>query len=325
MLPFILKSNSISMFPPGAAPVTIHSDHMNYSAVYAALTNGRYDEAVAMATVKSFVTHATGGLVTVTDEGVFYDNNLITGYLTDKIIEFVTRGLPINNYCLFLNNLMANPSMVSRTELYLFLEAANLPITEDGCFIAYKAVTSDFKDMRTGKFDNSPGAVLEMPRRDVDDNRDRTCSYGFHAAAYNYAKNFMSCDGRLVAVKINPADVVSVPSDYNNQKLRCCKYEVLWDIPDAADTLTGQSFVSTGVGFNEPEWDDYYSDDDDDDNYHEDYDGYDLIDDDEMAAAKTTVEKILAACADAAAADDTNTSTPDLATGIQVSMTFKLV
>jgi len=87
---------------------------------------------------------------------------------------------------------MSNPSMTSRNELFLFLEAANLPITEDGCFLAYKAVTSDFKDKHSRKFDNSPGVTLEMPRRDVDDNREQTCSYGFHAAAYEYAKGFIT-------------------------------------------------------------------------------------------------------------------------------------
>ena len=28
-------------------------------------------------------------------------------------------------------------------------------------------------------------------------------------------------------VKIDPADVVSIPVDYNNSKGRCCKYEVI--------------------------------------------------------------------------------------------------
>jgi hypothetical protein len=137
---------------------------------------------------------------------------------------------------------MSNPSMTSRNELFLFLEAANLPISEDGCFRAYKAVTSDFKDKHSRKFDNSPGVTLEMPRRDVDDNREQTCSYGFHAAAYEYAKGFMSGGDKLVAVKIHPADVVSVPSDYNNQKLRCCKYSVVFDIPGAADIFKDQAY-----------------------------------------------------------------------------------
>jgi len=33
-----------------------------------------------------------------------------------------------------------------------------------------------------------------------------------------------------VIVKIDPADVVSIPSDYNNQKGRCCKYMVIREV-----------------------------------------------------------------------------------------------
>ena len=33
-----------------------------------------------------------------------------------------------------------------------------------------------------------------------------------------------------MAVKIDPADVVSIPTDYNNAKGRCCKYTVMSEI-----------------------------------------------------------------------------------------------
>ena len=46
---------------------------------------------------------------------------------------------------------------------------------------------------------------------------------------------------RMVAVKINPADVVSVPSDYGNQKLRTCRYEVMFEVPGAADIFKGKA------------------------------------------------------------------------------------
>jgi hypothetical protein len=170
----------------------------------------------------------------------------INGYLTEKLLQFFNEGLPIEHYCLFLSNLMANPSMASREELYLFLEGADLPITEDGCFLAYKTVRGDFMDKYSGKFDNSPGATHVMERREVDDNRDRTCSYGFHAAAYEYAKNFMASHGdKMVAVKINPKDVVSVPADYRNQKLRGCEYTVLYEVPGAADIFKGRAHATS--------------------------------------------------------------------------------
>jgi hypothetical protein len=51
---------------------------------------------------------------------------------------------------------------------------------------------------------------------------------GVHAGSFDYAKNWSN--GKMVAIKINPKDVVSVPKDYNCQKLRCCAYTVISEI-----------------------------------------------------------------------------------------------
>ena len=246
MLPYIIKSDSLSLFPFGQAPIVIAGDHINFNAVVDALKSGDYDLAIELASVSSYLNTITGGDVSVDDSGVYYKGNPLNDYLAGKLHTFFTQGLPVQHYCLFISNLMANPSMVSRKELFLFLEAANLPITEDGCFLAYKAVRSDFKDIHSGKFDNSPGVTHTMPRAEVDDDRNQTCSYGFHASAYEYAQNFMTGNGHLVAVKINPADVVSVPSDYNNQKLRTCSYTVLFEIEGAKDIFKGQDYYDGG-------------------------------------------------------------------------------
>jgi len=241
MVPFILASDSVSLFPFGLAPITLDSSHVNFAAVVEAIKDRDFDTAIELASVASFVNKVTEGNVTVTEAGVTFKGQPISGYLADKMVLFLRNGLPIEHYCRFLDNLMANPSMTSRSELFLFLEAADLPITPDGHFLAYKAVRSDFKDIHSGTFDNSPGNTHVMARHDVDDDRNKTCSYGFHAAAYEYAKGFMRTDGKMVAVKVNPAHVVSVPADYANQKLRCTSYEVMFEVPGAADVFKGKA------------------------------------------------------------------------------------
>lgn len=248
MVPFILKSTSITLFPVGESPLVIDSEHMNFAAVAEAIRDGDFDAALDLASVKSYLNTISGGRVSVNDEGVFFGTEQVTGYLATKMQQFFREGIPMEHYCKFLDNLMSNPSMVSRKELYLFLEAADLPITEDGCFLAYKAVAYNFKDKHSRTFDNSPGTTHSMPRSQVDDDRERTCSYGFHAAAYQYASGFMGYGDKMVAVKINPADVVSVPSDYNNQKLRTCKYVVMFEISDAGDVFKDRAFMNTSRG-----------------------------------------------------------------------------
>jgi hypothetical protein len=144
--------------------------------------------------------------------------------LNARIIEFQREGLPFTHLLKFWENLKANPSYRSREQLFKFLEHNGHPLTDDGCFIAYRGVTEDFKDKHTRTFDNSPGAICEMPRDQVDDDPTRTCSAGLHAAAWEYAANWSE---KRVEVKINPKDVVAVPVDYNGQKMRVCKFEVI--------------------------------------------------------------------------------------------------
>jgi hypothetical protein len=170
---------------------------------------------------------------------------------------------------------MGNPSMQSQKELYDFLEHEHLPITEDGHFLAYKAVRGDFKDKYKGVFDNSVGNIVKMQRAKVDDNRSRGCSDGLHAGALNYVAGYGSVEhgDRIVIVKINPRDVVSVPSDCNCEKLRTCQYEVVGEYQgELLKPLYKADFSQ-----------DEYEDEDENysDNYEEDY--WDQFDEDEDA------------------------------------------
>lgn len=151
------------------------------------------------------------------------DGEYLPALFTKRLMELEGTSM-VNSLSNLWKNLRNNPSERSRTELLAFLEKNEMPITEDGHFVAYKAVTSDLKDKRTGTFDNSPGAEPSMSRDAVDDDSSVTCSHGLHVAAFEYANTFGST---LVAVKVNPVDVVSIPFDYNGQKMRVCKYQVL--------------------------------------------------------------------------------------------------
>ncbi len=246
MFAHFITPTKITLAPLGQAPIMIDNSHFNFQAVRNALADGDWDEAVRLASVKEAIKTFASGKVEVTEDAVYYNGREIHSYLSQRILSFYQEGLPFAPLVRFMENLYSNPSMTSISELFLFLEAANLPITDDGCFLAYKAVRSDFRDKHTGTIDNSPGAKMKrLERNQVDDNRERTCSFGYHAAAYDYAKNFLGGGvDRMVVVKINPADVVSIPSDYQNQKLRCTYYEVLQEIPGAFDTLTGRSYIS---------------------------------------------------------------------------------
>jgi hypothetical protein len=142
-------------------------------------------------------------------------------------------GLPHEPLLNFFKNLMDNPSKRAVDELYDFLEAGELPITEDGHFLAFKNVRSNYRDIHSGNFDNSVGKVCEMPRNGVDEDKERTCSYGLHFCSIKYLPHFSDGEnGKTMIVKINPRDVVAIPADYNNTKGRTCRYEVVAEYKD---------------------------------------------------------------------------------------------
>jgi len=157
---------------------------------------------------------------------LYYKGKMFPLELSKKVLEFRDKNIPFKHLIRFWKNLKSNPSYNSRQMLFKFLEINNHPVTEDGCFLAYKSVTKSFKDHHTQKFNNKPGKTVSVARDQVDDNPNNTCSRGLHVAAWNYAKDFGS-DRLLVSVKIHPKDVVAVPTDYNGTKMRVCKYKVL--------------------------------------------------------------------------------------------------
>ena len=178
---------------------------------------------------------------TITADEVVYKGEKLPLPLARKIRAIFNEGLPLTLFEKFWENLKDNPSATSVNELYDFLSYKELPITEDGYFLAYKGVKDDYysvsgnKDTTVikGKVDaggriyNGIGETVAVKRWDVDDNRENHCSFGLHAGSLDYARSFAS---KLIIVKINPKDVVSVPSDCNCQKLRCCEYTVVGDL-----------------------------------------------------------------------------------------------
>ena len=165
------------------------------------------------------------GVVVIThDDGETFD---VPSVLGDEIMRYADMGLPVDRLIKFAKNLDENPSRSAVQGLYGWIKQTNLTLTEDGHFIAYKGLRSDWTDHKTGTFDNSPGETVKMKRNQCDEDADNPCSQGLHVATYDYAhRHYGGGSKHVVAVKVNPKDVVAVPNT-ENQKMRCCKYLVL--------------------------------------------------------------------------------------------------
>lgn len=243
---YVVTGDSINLTIDGKMEV-MHRSHRNYDEVVKLLKSGDYDEETLVGLVNPAekIREFGEGNLSVRDSSVYYKTGeeevevRVDDSLISRIEAMIDEGFNVKPLVLFFDNLMLNPSAHAVTGLYRFLEHNQLPLTDDGHFLAYKKVRYDYTSVHENpdgsRMDNSVGKVVEMMRNQVDDNHDRTCSSGLHFASFKYASDFYSNwdrDDRLMIVKVNPRDVVAFPHDYNNAKGRCCRYEVVSEVPN---------------------------------------------------------------------------------------------
>jgi len=236
---FVKTEESLTVFKDSGTH-QIPREHKDWNNIVAHLMQGEDDLALALINPATKLLNYVDGPLTIKDSYIYFEGDSVDNSVARRILQMHKEGQPIQALILFLKNLMENPSKRAVQELYGFLEYGQLPITKDGHFLAYKRVNRDYTDCHSGKMDNSIGKIVKMTRFNVDDNCNNTCSTGLHFCSKEYLKSFRGA--RLVAVKINPRDVVSIPIDYNNTKGRCCRYEVVDEL-DLATMDWGASVV----------------------------------------------------------------------------------
>mgnify|MGYP000019886069 CR=1 FL=1 len=248
--PFIIQGSNVTVVIDGK-PHTIARSHVTYQRVVDAIKAADWETVKQVIDPVKVVLNYGQGNVSIQGDKLFWKNEPFAGVLATRMIKMLEDGFTIEPLVKFMERLMKNPSKRSVDELYGFLEKNNLPITPDGYFLAYKKVRHDFKDYHSGTMLNAPGCVVEMERNFVDDNKDRTCSTGLHFCGLSYLEHFGTSDGRTVIVKIDPADVVSIPSDYNGAKGRACRYTVISELGGAAEDAFSSSVQSNAHGATE--------------------------------------------------------------------------
>lgn len=233
---FILGGDSITVFANGK-PYTVNRTAKIFNAALEAVKNDNVELFLQVVNTKDTVVQKSGGKVRIENGNLMFGDRVVTGLISARVFDMMELGLSIDPLLAFIENLMKNPSKRAVDELFGFIESCDLPITEDGHFLAYKHVREDYLDVHSGTMDNSVGNVVEMERNLVDEDKSRTCSAGLHFCSYEYLKHFSG--KRIVVVKINPADVVAIPIDYNNSKGRTCRYEVVEEM-EVEDRLPRQ-------------------------------------------------------------------------------------
>lgn len=245
----------------GGETYSFGKSHPRYNKLVHYLENEQSEFFEAAYDIVSAVQDFSEGYIGVENGQLSWDGNAMPEMFTDTMLDMMDQGFPFEPMLNFLDNMSDNPSDSAIVELFDFMGHKQMPITADGCFLAYKAVDNNYRDLYTNTFDNSVGSVCEMPRADVDSNREKHCSAGLHVGAIDYAKQYGGIDddsgddeggsgNRLMICKVNPADVISVPTDSRCQKLRACRYEVVSEFEDVYTSVvhmntTDMDYINT--------------------------------------------------------------------------------
>lgn len=244
LVPFTYSGDTLTIFVSGV-PKTIDSTHPHFEEAFEIVKTvirdqETFDHLVGLldykAAIEKAVAGQTFGSVTVGQDAVLFNGQVVNSYLTTTMLTLISKGVDITPWAMFMDKLYQNPSKTAVDELFLWLDKAGMPITDKGNFLAYKKVQDDYSSYhtgRSGKVYNHLGTTVEMPRNEVDDDRNRTCSAGLHFCSWHYLPSYYGGKGKVILVEINPADVVSIPSDYDNSKGRAWRYDVVGEIDES--------------------------------------------------------------------------------------------
>lgn len=234
-VPYVLKDNYLQVTVDGK-PFSLDSTHPTFARMKKALLSKNWKAVPKLVTLAQNMVSASQGNIKIVNGVVYYKGTPVDSSLTQRIVEMIEGKKNVTHMLLFMDNLYKNPDQKAIAEFYDWLRDNDLPITDDGHFLAYKSVDMNLMDEHTHTISNKPGQVIMMPRDVADTNWRTQCSSGFHVCSKQYGLY----GKRVMAVKVNPADVVAA----NQGKIRCVKYEVLRELGTKSESLFKQEGFS---------------------------------------------------------------------------------
>lgn len=246
--------SNLTVFNPGEVdPLQIHSSHPNFSKVLEICLGQQakgVDEAIdaSLFDTQEAINEAFRSLserVTARGGKLYFDGDAIDDSLANHILRALADD-DVDEYepwVNFLESLYVNPDNYIRNNLFEWLRAEDFTITKNGDIVGYKYVYSDeehgyvsghagtayvdgvvFEDQ---KIPNPVGAVITMPRSEVDSNENMGCSVGLHIGTYDFASGYGDA---LLEIHFKARDVVSVPRHASYHKVRASRYVVVGPI-----------------------------------------------------------------------------------------------
>ena len=208
-------------------PITIYSTDPNWEQVEEFLRNKDYESIRELINKTSNVLLSyNDGRLSIDGGVVFLDDNPVEGSLVNRLIEMLQKAEDVKPIAQFIANVYDNPNYNVSDEAYSFVVDDDLPITSDGQLLVYQRVRRNWTDIDTSTLDLSIGTISE--------NVELTFC-GQERLDYF----FMDWEGgyRTIVIKINPRDIISVPTEHAQGK--CSRYEVVGEIEEEEWKIEG--------------------------------------------------------------------------------------
>lgn len=205
--PIIQTETSFTVFLEGKL-LAFTVDHPNYEKAQQAINELRWDDLSDLVDLPTRISTFAEGRLEVRGGSVFYKGEPLESYATQKLIERMDNGQSYSALINFLDKLMSNPSSECRERAYQFFEAnPDMALFEDGDVLAYK---------REGSNPYAPATTVKNELGSTVGNRNYLTNRG----------------ARLLAVKVNPADILAVPKDHARGCLSVTCYTILAEVPE---------------------------------------------------------------------------------------------
>jgi hypothetical protein len=233
-------------------PKTVHQTHPNFAEIRDLLMSDEFEteDIEELMDVRASIAHRSHGSIVIEADQVLYKGQVMHGLLAQRLVEALEAGGQyFDRLIAFADNYYANPSYRAREQLWPFLEKGQNPIDEHGRFLAWKLVRSDYRTSTpaTCRTTSVPSSRWTAPRSTMIPTAPaRPASTSAHGTICPASARLVE-DDRVMIVAVDPKDVVAVPTDYDNAKMRVCRYAVVGEVSkeDAAHAFEGLSFVDS--------------------------------------------------------------------------------
>lgn len=199
---------------------------------------------------KVYIAALTAGQVDIGEAGLRVSGVELNNYVSQRIMEHFKTGVDVSPMLAFVDRVVTHPLPDIAEDIYKWCEVGDMPFTAEGKVIAFKKVRMDYCSYHASP-DGSHllhpiGGRVDMPKEQVNKNRNTTCSTGLHFCSFSYLNKYQGANtGRILIVAIDPHDIMAIPTDYNQTKGRASGYEIIGELPldEAQQFFSGKLVV----------------------------------------------------------------------------------